>query len=150
MIKKLLSIAIIILTSTNAISQSDNPTTEIEYNYITNGYKIQKESGLDMKVGYSFMDMNKVTIGTYTYDVKALIRNEKFEIAGLMVVTTSSSWGNTYYFCIPIGNSELNERYFNQLNTWDKAITTPYAYMISTNFSSILAKYFELEKKLRE
>lgn len=32
-------------------------TTEEEYNYLTKGYKVQIESGLDMKKGYEFKDL---------------------------------------------------------------------------------------------
>ena len=40
------------------------PTTQEEYNYVTKGLKIQKESGLDMKKGYSLRDYGIKTSGT--------------------------------------------------------------------------------------
>lgn len=46
-------------------------TTLEEYNYVTKGYKIQIESGLDMKKGYSFKDL--VTVST-NFDVKRTIK----------------------------------------------------------------------------
>ncbi len=41
-------------------------TTETEYNYVTKGYKIQLESGLDMKKGYRFEDLD--TWGVEAFD----------------------------------------------------------------------------------
>jgi hypothetical protein len=131
-------------------AQNSAPTTETEYNYITKGYKIQISSGLDMKAGYEFADITTEKIGSYTYDIKALIRTEKQEIAAIMVVTNSASWGNRYYFCIPIGNSTLNQKYYDDLNLWDKSITTPYAYIMSSKFGEIMTKLVELEKKLKK
>jgi hypothetical protein len=78
------------------------------------------------------------------------VRSEKQEIAALMVITTSTAWGNTYYFCIPHGNNDLNQKYYDDLSTWDKAITTPFAYIMSTKFEMIMAKYVELAKKLKK
>lgn len=150
MIKNLFFVTITFLLTNLCFSQESAPTTETEYNYITKGYKIQVSSGLDMKAGYSLEDIDIVTIGSYTYEIKALIRTEKQEIAALMVITKSSAWGNTYYFCIPHGNNDLNQRYYNDLSLWDKAITTPYAYMMSVKFGIIMSKYVELEKKLRK
>ena len=65
-----LLVAITSIAINQAIAQSENnqlpaPTTEEEYNYLTKGYKIQVESGLDMKKGYSLIDM-----GTYQLSFK--------------------------------------------------------------------------------
>ncbi|MFT7252084.1 MAG: hypothetical protein ACI9FW_001840 [Flavobacterium sp.] len=59
-------------------------------------------------------------------------------------------WKYIYYFCIPNGNSDLNQKYYNGLDFWDKSITTPYAYTMSIKFISIMTKYVELEKKLKK
>jgi hypothetical protein len=150
MIKKLFFLTISFLFTNLCLSQESSPTTETEYNYVTKGYKIQISSGLDMKAGYSLEDIEVVTIGTYIYEIKALVRSEKQEIAALMVITKSTAWGNTYYFCIPNGSSDLNQRYYNDLSLWDKEITTPYAYVMSTKFGIIMSKYVELEKKLKK
>ena len=40
-------------------AQTTITTTEEEYNYITKGYKVQFESGLDMKKGYILKDMGE-------------------------------------------------------------------------------------------
>lgn len=42
------------------------PTTQEEYNYVTKGYKIQIESGLDMKKGYSIKPIDASVSGIIT------------------------------------------------------------------------------------
>ncbi len=55
LLKNILTATIIILVlCENSFSQS---TTQEEYNYITKGYKIQVESGLDMKKGYILTEL---------------------------------------------------------------------------------------------
>ncbi|TRX34922.1 hypothetical protein [Flavobacterium restrictum] len=131
-------------------AQNSSPTTETEYNYITKGYKVQISSGLDMKAGYEVIDISTEKMGTYTYEIKALVRSEKQEISSIMVITTSASWGNKYYFCIPHGDKNLNQKYYNDLILWDKEITTPYAYFMSSKYGEVLSQIVELEKKLKK
>ena len=42
------------------------PTSEEEYNYLTKGYKVQIESGLDMKKGYALHNMGDMKQGNYS------------------------------------------------------------------------------------
>jgi hypothetical protein len=127
-----------------------NPTTVEEYNYLTKGYKVQVESGLDMKKGYSFQDMGQVKHGSYSFDIKGLIRDAKKELAGLLVVTKSDISGKSYYVCIPINNAELFAKYYADINAWDEALTTSYCYVVSAYFGQITASAFEMEKKVKK
>jgi len=123
-----------------------NPTTIEEYNYLTKGYKVQIESGLDMKKGYTFIDIGQVKQGSYSFDIKGLIREAKKEVAGILVVAKSGISGRTYYVCIPINNYELFGKYYNDINAWDEAMTTAYCYVISAYYGETTAGIFELEK----
>ena len=51
--------ALIVVILTGVTKLNAQPTTEEEYNYVTKGYKIQFESGLDMKAGYSLKDIGE-------------------------------------------------------------------------------------------
>lgn len=56
--KKIISFATFLLLISLAFAQTEvEGTTEEEFLYITKGYKIQQESGLDMKRGYFFRDL---------------------------------------------------------------------------------------------
>jgi len=126
------------------------PTSEEEYNYVTKGYKVQVESGLDMKKGYDFDRLFEEKIGNYRFEISILIRTVQKEVAAIMVKTTSSVSGRTYYFCIPHGNPGLSSRYQSAMAEWDSSITKAYAYLMSSKFGEILPVALELEKKLKK
>ncbi|HEY3390408.1 MAG TPA: hypothetical protein VGK38_12590, partial [Prolixibacteraceae bacterium] len=110
-------------TAFGQISMSKiTPTTEEEYNYLTKGYKIQIESGLDMKKGYKLQVLDKKKESYYTFQIQALIREEKNEIAGLLLIANSEISGKTYYLCIPQQNEQLLNRYYADINLWDSGI----------------------------
>ena len=93
------------------------PTTKDEYNYITKGYKIQKESGLDMKKGYSFGSLSKTTAGKYKIEVWKLYKHKENSIMipkAIMLIVN-----NAMYFCIPIENNELMNEYYRELQKYD-------------------------------
>ena len=54
---KLIIVITFILLSSSVAKMYAQPTSEEEYNYITKGYKVQVETGLDMKAGYHFKDL---------------------------------------------------------------------------------------------
>lgn len=152
--KKLIIIFITgFILSSNTYAQELNtssPTTEEEYNYVTKGYKVQIESGLDMKKGYAFEELFEETNGDYNFTVSCLIREPKKEIAAILVKTKSSISGKVYYFCIPHGNEELNEKYYQDLTGWDYGITKAYNYVMSTKLSEFIALANEMEKRIKK
>jgi hypothetical protein len=89
-------------------------TTIEEYNYITKGYQIQLESGLDMKKGYRLEDVteSRVTMAgdsSYRKTVfKALYREGETTPAAIMCIYSFVINGktvNTDYLCIPQAES---------------------------------------------
>lgn len=127
------------------------PTTEEEYNYLTKGYRVQIESGLDMKKGYTFDDLGQENkVGNYSFQFKALIREEKKQVAGILVVTKSAVSGKLYYFALPINNVDLLKRYWEDLSTWDLDVTRAYSYMLSVYLVDMTAGIEELEKQIKK
>jgi hypothetical protein len=151
--KKLITILVIGFSLNSNIYAQDistsEPTTLEEYNYITKGYRVQKESGLDMKKGYEFRDITEAIVGSYHFSILSLVRVPKNEIAALLVITNSTNSGKTYYFCIPHDNPELEEKYLQDLNSWDFLITKAYSYLMSTELSNLTALYHETGKKIK-
>ncbi|MBA4196035.1 MAG: hypothetical protein C0459_00645 [Chitinophaga sp.] len=86
-----------------------------EYNYVTKGYKVQIESGLDSKVGYKLSDIGNKRFSLGSVTIKKLIRTTNNSIAAYMIIYTPNSGGSTQYFCIPHPNSSLEviEKYQN-------------------------------------
>lgn len=125
-----------IFISTNVFSQ----TTLEEWNYITKGYKIQKESGLDMKKGYELKD---ILTSYYNYDTpdrvfnfKQLIRLRDNQIAAIMIEVVLSSNGQKYtlYYCIPQWNTtpEIQNLFLKEIrNINNKDFLTAYSWALS-------------------
>lgn len=114
-----------IVFSTSAIAQ----TTLEEYNYLTRGYKIQLESGLDMKSGYEIKDAGSYAVtygnGTFSRDVKFmhLYRiGEEIPCATLAIFSRSNTTYEEYY-CIPHidSSSEIWNQAFRDFETLSSA-----------------------------
>lgn len=94
-------------------------TTLEEYNYVTKGYKVQIESGLDMKKGYIITDIDEVTVGERTASLKALLKitGKDTTVAAYMIKYTRTD-NPTEYICIPSPYSTDNtlaQMYFKEL-----------------------------------
>ena len=109
-------------------------TTEEEYNYLTKGYKVQIESGLDMKKGYEFKDLandytqfyktisgglfesDQTTLETRGVKFLALHKIGDVKPKALLMIYTGPD-NSISYFCIPTSNSEatIKEKAFDTL-----------------------------------
>lgn len=103
--KKILSIIVIALFPHLSKAQ----TTMEEYNYLTKGYAIQMESGLDMKSGYKMVDVMK--IGEEN-ELKKLVRTRDESVSAYLIIYTTSlddgsigGYRFKEYICIPNPNS---------------------------------------------
>ncbi len=93
-------------------------TTLEEYNYLTKGYKVQTESGLDMKSGYAFKDVDNINIEERSVKVKILnrVNGNENEIAAYLIIYKRT--GNSdEYICVPnpFSEKEIIQKYFTQL-----------------------------------
>ncbi len=111
------------------------PTTLEEFNYLTKGYKIQIESGLDMKKGYFFEEKGNHQIGNYQFTVKNLIRENTNHLAGVLIITDAAISGKTFYTAIPVNNAELMKQSASEIAKWDGAMTAAYCHLISAYLS---------------
>lgn len=107
-------------------------TTEEEYNYVTKGYKVQMESGLDMKKGYSLKDLGNWSLnfgsdGTREAVFKGLYRDNSTKSCAIMLIYKRPSTGYTEYYCIPTIDAPQN--------LWDKTLE-----QINTHFTEQNAK----------
>jgi hypothetical protein len=131
-------ISLLMLASPRVYGQIDSflvhlsPTTLDEYNYMTKGYRIQVESGLDMKKGYLWKDIGEHNIENYNFKIKNLIREHQQELVGVLIITYSITSGRTYYTGIPIQNPELMKLHTAEIAKWDRGITAAYLYLLSS------------------
>lgn len=87
-------------------------TTLEEYNYLSKGYKIQLESGLDMKKGYIIKDIsetNETFVGGFERTVlfKHLYRENESKPCATLMIQKRPDTGYIEYFCIPHKDSSL-------------------------------------------
>ena len=117
-------------------------TTQEEYNYITKGYKVQLESGLDMKKGYRFEDLGDWGLNKGSFKriciFKALIRDGQVKPCAILMVykRIDISNGANYFICIPspdsspeIWNQTLNFIRLNFRENFDMTETVIWALM---------------------
>lgn len=76
-------------------------TTMVEYNYLTKGYKIQMESGLDMKKGYVLKDIGYHVGDNRTTEIKALYRDTEIAPCAILLVYTNTQWNTKVFYCVP-------------------------------------------------
>lgn len=113
--KKSTLLLISFLIVSKIFSQTVSTTLE-EYNYVTKGYSIQIESGLDMKKGYKIEPPFEKTalkgnFSTISYSI--LIREETKKLAAIILkVVPNNAPNRIKYLCIPVNNRELFERYY--------------------------------------
>ena len=113
-----LLISILLMVSLTTFSQ----TTLEEYNYVTKGYKIQQESGLDIKKGYSMVEIDE----NHSTDRKATLykfnklgtTKEKARTVAYMIEYEKKGKPKEYY-CVPHKDSDggIKELFYASLNT---------------------------------
>lgn len=100
---KTLLVSLALLTTT-FLAKAQAPTTQEEYNYATKGLKIQRASGLDIKVGYDLMNSTQYKFGTFTITIEDLMRKADGSLACTVVEVSSTHYnyaGEMIYLCIP-------------------------------------------------
>ena len=128
------------------ISVAQHTTTDIEYNYLTKGYKTDLAEGRDIKSGYRMDPMGQeYAIGAYTFQFSAFTKIDEKAVAAVLVVAKSKTWGNVYYLCIPLNNQQLYGLYLQELEKWDASISRAYSYLASTLFAGLAARDINLE-----
>ena len=121
-------------------------TTEVEYNYLTKGYRGQMQKGLDLKLGYQLVDVFQKDVGIYHFDYKVFLTDEKLSAIYVSVSSERSFSVNVYDLCIPFGNNDLLQEYYNSLSMWDSSILRAYSVATSELLSNTL--YNTLIKEL--
>ncbi len=94
-------------------------TTEEEYLYMSKGYKIALESGLDIKKGYAIGEIYNHTVGIYTVEYKTFLKineNDTTEVGYIVKINAKTLFGTTiYWFGVPVGNQTLLDQFFATL-----------------------------------
>jgi hypothetical protein len=125
------------------------PTTAEEYNFVTKGFRIQTEGGLDAKKGYHFNELFEKQFGNYNFTAKTLVREQKTEIAAILIIINSKISQKDYYVCIPYDNPELLQRYWTELSNWEKPLLLAYTQIVTIYLGAYAVINRDLEKKTK-
>jgi hypothetical protein len=122
------------------VVSSKAQTTSEEYNFVTKGYKIQLDGGLDMKKGYTLKNLGEYPLiynqdGKRECKLKGLYRDaDMTKPCAIMMIYSRESSGYLEYYCIPTPDAEkaLWDRVIEQLNSHleDKYVKQMYQTMI--------------------
>ncbi|MBK7384136.1 MAG: energy transducer TonB [Flavobacteriales bacterium] len=106
-------------------------TTMDEYNYLTKGYRIQLESGLDMKRGYYFTDVGQFDVPyqgfSRTTTIKHLCREVDSLPCATLIIHERKNTAFLKYLCVPHVSSKVEvwqkakEDYWTAMYDWDEA-----------------------------
>ena len=110
-------IYILLLIPAVILAQGKTTTTEEEYNYLLNGFKLQLENGGDMKAGYDVVKNEEIVTDNFTttsYFLKELASNKVKAILYIMKRDKKTE-KNTYYFCVPFNNPILYEKFLKDV-----------------------------------
>ena len=107
-----------VMFSREKVSQ---PTTEIEYNYMINGYKNHITDGSDFKKGYKINERKtrivnfKNNMSNYEFTFLPFMRDDNSCAGTIVRIKSDGSWsGGTYYYGISNSKGELLDRFFNE------------------------------------
>lgn len=146
---KLILLVITLMCVSTTIAQKPAPTTEEEYNYCVRGYKTMLSEGLDMKKGYHFENLFEKSDGAYSFNAKLFIRDDKKEVAAILIVAKSNAWGNIYYHCIPHDNETLLKAYWSDLGAWDKPMLFAFTKVMTGFYGALIPSVVEMQKKIK-
>ena len=112
---KIISVLAIMLFAGSFIIHSQ--TTKEEYNYLSQGYRMQLERGLDMKKGYKLEDYDTwgMDYGTFKRQVifKGLFREGENKPCAILMILKRTNSDYEEYICIP--------HYESTEEMWDQA-----------------------------
>jgi len=99
---------IIIILTVLFIEKGFSQTTIEEYNFITTGFKLQIESGLDMKKGYQLKELCSLSTNERTAILKVLYRidNKGVKSTAAYMIIYKKKDQPSEYLCIAHPNSD--------------------------------------------
>ncbi len=136
-------IFVVAYSQNKVVTNIPESTTLEEFNYLTKGYKIQIESGLDMKKGYRLEDIHvdDSIKNNISYEFKNLYRNKDIKpCATLIIVHSYAIKDKTYYLCLPNIRStpEIWNKYFSSFKELDSKDQLLLSFYISILYSVAL------------
>ena len=113
--KKLLFLLIMVPTLFFAQTKEPTTTTDDEYNYLSNGYGLTVENGLEIKKGYSLKLLSETEKEGFNYKYFGFVNEKEITKALLIQMTKDkSAKDKIIYLCIPFNRPDLLKDYKKQ------------------------------------
>jgi hypothetical protein len=95
------------------ISFSQEKTTNEEYNYLTEGYKISLETGADFKKGYELQKFEEDSYYAYKITYYLFIHSESKKTKAILItiVKDKDKKDKEEFLCLPMNNQELFKKF---------------------------------------
>ncbi|WDO13091.1 hypothetical protein MH928_17430 [Flavobacterium sp. WW92] len=100
---------LLVLLPTINFAQDKISTTDEEYKYLTEGYKIQQETGSDFKSGYELqkIEENKANGFIITYSLLKHKESNKTKALSIVLTKEKDKKDKIVYLCLPFNNTDL-------------------------------------------
>ena len=123
-------------------AQEKITTSEEEYKYLTEGLKIQQETGTDLKAGYELENIKEVTTNGYTvsYSLFNHLESKKTKAISIVLRKEKDKKDKIVYLCLPLNNSELLKKYVTATENLGITMKSYYDLSIAAMFSSSIDK----------
>ena len=137
-------LVVLCFLSSFGYAQQSVVTTEIEYSYVTMGYRSNVlNQGLDIKKGYLMKPLGQAyQMNGFSFEFNAFVREASDELCAILVIAKSQGSGKTYDLCIPMNNADLFNRYRLALDALDGNFNREYAkicsYLMAVSFETVL------------
>ena len=113
--KKLLFIFFFITLCCNAQQKESITTTDEEYNYLSNGYGLSIENGLEIKKGYSLKLLTDTEREGFKYEYFGFVNSQGITKALLIKMTKDKeSKDKIIFLCIPFNRPDLMKDFNKQ------------------------------------
>lgn len=128
--KKLL--LIVLLAPALLFSQNKASTTDEEYKYLTEGYRVQQETGSDFKSGYELKKIDEFTAKNYKATYSILMHKESNQAKALSIVMSKEkdSKDKKIYLCLPFNNDELFKKFYKETESLGLTMSEVFNYTI--------------------
>lgn len=110
---KKLVLALTIMFSSFCMAQDKIVTSEEEYNYLTQGYKISLETGSDFKAGYELKKIDEDKLENYSYSYSLLVHKESNKTKAVLITCKKDKEkeDKIVYLCLPFNNGNLFKKF---------------------------------------
>jgi len=138
--KKLL-LAILLFPTLN-FAQEKISTSEEEYKYLTEGLKIQQQTGTDLKSGYELEKIKEVNSNGFIINYSYFNHISSNETRALSIILTKEKdkKDKVVYLCLPIDNSDLFKRFCEETDKLGLSMKMYFDYSIYMMLSKAINK----------